>query len=157
MSAIQPGNPAPDFTLETDAGQTFRLADHRGSFVVVYFYPKDDTPACTTEAASFSALEGKFEAAGCKVVGISPDTPESHKKFRRKHDLTVALASDPDHAVAQAYGVWVEKSMYGRKYMGIERTTFLIAPDGRVLRVWEKVKVAGHAEEVLAAIESEGR
>lgn len=142
---------APDFDLPTDEGRV-RLSQFRGQPVVLFFYPKDDTSGCTAEARDFSALKEGFEAAGAVVIGISPDSPASHAKFRKKHDLTVTLASDEDKSVANAYGVWVEKSMYGRKYMGVERSTFLIAADGKIAKVWRKVSVRGHAEAVLGVV-----
>jgi peroxiredoxin Q/BCP len=123
----------------------------RGKPIVLYFYPKDDTSGCTAEAIAFDALRDKFDAAGAVVLGMSPDSAASHAKFKRKHDLSLTLAADESKATLEAYGVWREKSMYGRKYMGVERTTFLIDAAGRVARVWRKVKVAGHAGEVLAA------
>ena len=145
------GSPAPAIDLATDDGR-FSLAEHAGKTVVVYFYPKDDTSGCTIEAKDFTAFAPEFERLGVVVVGISPDGENSHAKFRAKHGLAVVLASDPNQTAANAYGVWKEKSMYGRKYMGIERTTVLIGPDGRIARIWEKVKVTGHAEAVLKAI-----
>jgi peroxiredoxin Q/BCP len=145
------GKLAPDFELPTDSGKPIKLAKLRGKPVVVYFYPKDDTSGCTREAKDFSSLAGEFKRAGVEVIGISPDSPESHAKFRKKHDLSIHLAADEDKRAAMAYGVWVEKSMYGRTYMGIERSTFLIDAKGRVAQAWRKVKVPGHAEEVLAA------
>jgi thioredoxin-dependent peroxiredoxin len=148
---LQDGDIAPDFALPTDAGGTFKLSGLRGKPVVVYFYPKDDTSGCTVEAKDFSRLAAEFRKAGVEVVGISPDSVESHEKFRSKHELTVRLAADTDKAAAMAYGVWAQKSMYGRTYMGIERSTFLIDKTGRLARSWRKVKVPGHAEEVLAA------
>lgn len=152
MTAIVEGTAAPDFSLPTDDGGAFRLSDHRGSPVVVYFYPKDDTSGCTREAVDFTQLGGDFKAAGAVVVGISPDSVASHKKFRAKHELGVVLAADEAKETLERYGVWAEKSMYGRKYMGVERTTVLIDGAGKVARVWSKVKVPGHAEEVLAAV-----
>ena len=149
--SLGPGSSAPAIDLSTDDGR-FSLAEHAGKTVVVYFYPKDDTSGCTLEAKDFTALGPEFERLGVVVVGISPDGEKSHAKFRAKHGLAVRLASDPDQAVANAYGVWKEKSMYGRKYMGIERTTVLIGPDGRIARIWEKVKVTGHAAAVLKAV-----
>ena len=140
---------APDFELPTEDGSD-RLSQFRGRPVVVYFYPKDDTSGCTAQARDFSALSPEFKAAGVQVIGISPDSPVSHAKFRKKHDLAVLLASDEDKSVSNAYGVWVEKSMYGRKYMGVERSTFLIDERGNVVEVWRKVKVPGHADAVLA-------
>ncbi len=146
------GEPSPDFDLPTDGdGQRARLADLRGRPAVVYFYPKDDTSGCTAEAKDFTALMGEFRRIGVPVIAISPDSVASHAKFRAKHDLDVVLAADEGHKVAEAFGVWVEKSMYGRKYMGIDRSTFLIDGKGRIARQWRKVKVKGHAEEVLAA------
>lgn len=157
MIAIEEGKAAPDFTLPTDDGGTFRLSDHRGSPVVVYFYPKDDTSGCTREAIDFTTLRDEFAKAGAVVVGISPDSVGSHKKFRAKHELGVVLASDEARGALETYGVWVEKSMYGRKYMGVERTTVLVDGGGRIARVWSKVKVPGHAEEVLAAVKALAR
>jgi len=121
---------------------------------VLYFYPKDDTSGCTAEAIAFNGLKAKFEAAGAVVIGVSPDSPKSHDKFKTKHDLRFALASDESKAMLEAYGVWVEKSMYGKKYMGVERATFLIDAEGRVAKVWRKVKVPGHAEAVLEAVKA---
>ena len=118
---------------------------------MLYFYPKDDTSGCTAEAIAFNGLREKFKAAGAVLLGVSPDSAESHDKFKKKHDLKFALAADETKSMLEAYGVWQEKSMYGRKYMGVERTTFLIGADGRIARVWRKVKVPGHADEVLAA------
>ena len=145
------GNPAPDFELMTDGGGRARLNDLKGKPVVVYFYPKDDTSGCTAEAIAFNGLRAKFAAAGAMVIGISPDSAVSHDKFKQKHALKIALAADPERAAIEAYGVWKEKSMYGRKYFGVERSTFVIGRDGRIARIWRKVKVPGHAEEVLAA------
>ncbi|NBR53722.1 MAG: thioredoxin-dependent thiol peroxidase [Rhodobacteraceae bacterium] len=150
MPAI--GQPAPSFTLPRDGGTNVSLADYAGQIVVLYFYPKDDTPGCTTEAIDFSAEAEAFAKAGAVVLGVSRDTVKKHEKFRDKHGLKVALLADEDGAVCEAYGVWVEKSMYGRTYMGIERTTFLIGRDGKITRVWDKVKVKDHAAEVLAAV-----
>jgi len=148
------GAPAPDFTLPRDGGGTVSLAAFRGKAVVLFFYPKDDTSGCTAESIAFTALSGDFEAAGAVIIGLSPDSVKSHDKFAKKHSLSVILASDEEKATLSAYGVWVEKSMYGRKYMGVERTTVLIDKDGNLARVWEKVKVPGHAEEVLDAVKS---
>jgi len=141
---------APDLTLSTSDGGEINLAAP-GTPLVLYFYPKDDTSGCTREAQDFTALADDFEKAGVKVVGVSRDPMKKHDKFIAKYDLAVPLASDEDGAVSEAFGTWVQKSMYGRKYMGMERSTFLISPDGRVLREWRKVKVPGHAEAVLAA------
>ena len=146
------GNKAPNFTLTTDEGTPLKLSSLKGRAAVIYFYPKDDTSGCTLEAKDFSALADKFEAAGAVIVGISPDSAASHQKFKKKHGLTVLLAADEEKKAAEAYGVWVEKSMYGRKYMGVERATFLVDSKGRLARIWRKVKVRGHAEEVLDAI-----
>lgn len=147
----EPGDKAPLFELPDDAGKPLALAKLKGHLAVLYFYPKDDTSGCTAEAKDFSNLSGEFAKAGIAVVGISPDSAASHAKFKAKYDLTVSLAADEDKTVAQAYGVWVEKSMYGRRYMGVERTTFLIDAKGKVVQVWRKVKVPGHAEAVLDA------
>ena len=151
---VNEGDKAPDFELDTDAGGRFRLSEKRGSPVVVYFYPKDDTTGCTKEAIDFSRLAPEFRKKGVDVVGISPDSVEKHDKFKAKHELNVQLAADTEKAVATAYGVWVKKSMYGREYMGVERSTFLIGADGRVLHAWRKVKVPGHAEEVLQRVQT---
>lgn len=151
---VEQGGEAPEIGLETDGGGQFSLKDMRGRPVVLYFYPKDDTSGCTKEAIAFSELSGAFDEFGAKVVGISPDSAASHDRFKAKHGLSVSLAADTGKKVAEAYGVWVEKSMYGRKYMGVERATFLIGGDGKVAKVWRKVKVPGHAEEVLAAVEA---
>lgn len=145
------GDPAPDFTLPRDGGSDLTLSALRPGKVVLYFYPKDDTSGCTVEAIDFTALKTEFEAAGTTVIGISRDSVASHEKFCKKHGLGIALVSDEDGAVCDAYGTWVEKSMYGRKYMGIERSTFLINGDGVIAQVWAKVKVKGHAAEVLEA------
>lgn len=151
MARPAPGDVAPDFTLPRDGGGTISLSAFRGRPVVLFFYPKDDTQACTLEAISFSELAEEFVAAGITLIGVSPDSVKKHDRFAKKHNLTVTLAADEEKAVVTAYGVWVEKMMYGRKYMGVERSTFLIGADGVVVRVWEKVKVDGHAQEVLAA------
>ena len=148
---LDDGDKAPDFALPTDSGESLALSRLKGKPVVLYFYPKDDTSGCTAEAKDFSRLAPDFRKAGVEVIGVSPDSVESHAKFRRKYDLAIKLAADADKAVANAYGVWVEKSMYGRKYMGVERSTFLIDKAGRIAKSWRKVKVPGHAEEVLAA------
>ena len=150
MTAPQAGSPAPDFTLAGDTGP-ISLASFAGRKLVLYFYPKDDTPGCTTEGKDFSAAAADFAAADTAIVGVSRDSVAAHAKFRAKHGLTVALGADDDGAVTEAYGVWVEKSMYGKKYMGIERATFLIGRDGTVAGAWHKVKVPGHVAEVLAA------
>jgi peroxiredoxin Q/BCP len=145
------GDKAPDFNLPTDGAEPISLRALRGSKVVLYFYPKDDTESCTAEAIAFNGLRAQFAAAGTRIVGISPDSVKSHEKFKRKHGLELALASDEERAMLEAYGVWQEKSMYGRKYMGVERTTALIDAKGTIARIWRKVRVRGHAEEVLEA------
>lgn len=145
------GSPAPDFDLPGAGGATLRLGDLKGKAVVLYFYPKDDTPGCTREAIDFNRLKGEFAAAGTEIIGVSPDSAASHDKFAAKHGLGIPLASDETTAMLQAYGVWGEKSMYGRTFMGVQRTTVLVDREGVVARVWTKVKVDGHAEEVLAA------
>jgi peroxiredoxin Q/BCP len=150
---LKPGDKAPPFALVSHEGRTIRLTDLKGRPVVLYFYPKDDTPGCTKEACSFRDAWSEIQAAGAVVLGVSPDDATSHEKFRAKYRLPFPLLSDPDHAVAEAYGAWGEKSMYGRKYEGILRTTFLIDGTGVVRRVFEKVRPEGHAEEVLAAVQ----
>jgi peroxiredoxin Q/BCP len=148
---LSTGSKAPAFNLPRDGGGTVSLADFAGRKLVVYFYPRADTPGCTTEAIDFSRLKRAFAAADTEVLGVSADPVPAQDKFKTKHKLTVALASDEKHEMLEAYGVWREKSMYGRKFMGIARMTFLIGADGRVARIWPKVSVKGHAEEVLAA------
>jgi peroxiredoxin Q/BCP len=152
--ALNPGNPAPAFSLPATGGGTVDLAALKGRKVVLYFYPKDDTSGCTREAQDFQALKDAFASADTTVIGVSPDPMKSHDKFRAKYGLDFPLASDESKAILQAFGVWVEKSMYGRKYMGVERTTVLLDRDGRIARVWPKVSVPGHAEDVLAAARS---
>lgn len=149
----QEGRKAPAFTVTTAAGKR-RLADYAGSYLVLYFYPKDDTPGCTQEALDFTAHAADFEVAGAKILGISRDSLAKHEKFAAKHGLAVELGSDEDGKVSDAYGTWVEKSMYGRTYMGMARSTFLIGPDGKIVRIWAKVRVKGHAGEVLGEINS---
>ena len=156
MAHPQVGDPAPDFTLPSDNGE-ISLLSLKGKPVVIYFYPKDDTSGCTKEAIAFSLLKPEFDKIGVRVIGLSPDSATKHAKFRKKHDLTVDLAADEDRVALEAYGVWVEKSMYGRKYMGVERSTFLINSKGKLVRSWRKVKVPGHAEEVLAAVKALGK
>ncbi|MBY0561788.1 peroxiredoxin [Hyphomicrobium sp.] len=151
---IEDGKKAPDFSLPDDNGGEVRLSKLKGRLVVLYFYPKDDTSGCTQEAKDFSCLAEEFAAAGADVIGISPDSAKSHQKFKTKHDLSVRLAADEQKETATAYGVWVEKSMYGRKYMGVERSTFLIDKSGKLLRSWRKVRVPGHAEEVLEVVKA---
>jgi peroxiredoxin Q/BCP len=149
---IKQGEFAPDFELLSDSGEMVRLSDFRGRTVVLYFYPKDDTPGCTKEACSFRDSYAPLQAAGVVVLGVSPDSTKSHTRFKTKFSLPFPLLADTDHKVAEAYGVWVEKSGYGRKYWGNARTTFVIDGEGRVKKVFEKVKPEGHAEEVLAAL-----
>jgi peroxiredoxin Q/BCP len=149
---IREGDKAPSFTLPTDGGGKISLGSLKGKTVVLYFYPKDDTSGCTAQAIAFTKDARAFKAQGAVVVGVSKDSPASHDRFKAKHKLGVMLAADEELEAAERYGTWVEKSMYGRKYMGMERSTFLIGPDGRVQRIWRKVKVPGHSAEVLAAI-----
>ena len=149
--SVGEGDMAPDFQMDATGGGV-TLSDFSGRWLVLYFYPKDNTPGCTTEAEDFTALADAFAAKNAVVVGVSPDSLKSHEGFVAKKALKVRLAADPDKATAMAYGVWVEKAMYGRTYMGVERATFLISPEGRVARVWRKVKVKGHAQAVLDAI-----
>ncbi len=148
---LNPGDKAPTFLLPTTGGGQVNLAKLKGKTVVLFFYPKDDTTACTQEALNFTEKADEFEALGAVVVGVSRDTVRSHDRFVAKHGLRVRLGADTDGVVTERYGVWVEKSMYGRKYMGIERSTFLIDGTGKLVKTWRKVKVAGHVEEVLAA------
>jgi len=148
---LAPGTKAPAFTLLRDGGGTISLSDFAGRKLVLYFYPRADTSGCTKEAIDFSRLRGAFSKAGAEIVGVSADPVPAQDKFKAKHKLAIALASDEKHRMLEAYEVWQEKSMYGRKFMGIVRTTFLIGPDQRIARVWPRVSVSGHAEEVLAA------
>ena len=152
MPRLAPGDAAPDFALESDDAGTVRLSDLRGTRVVLYFYPKDETTGCTAQACEFRDLNDDFTVAGARVLGVSPDPLASHERFRRKHGLTFTLLSDPDHEAAEAYGVWVEKSMYGRTYMGVERSTFVIGPDGTIEEALYKVKAKGNAQAVLDAV-----
>lgn len=152
MGDIKAGDKAPGFTAPADGGRDVSLAQFAGKPVVLYFYPKDDTPGCTKQAIGFSALADDFAAAGAVVIGVSKDTAAKHDKFRDKHALKVILVSDADGDICERYGVWVEKSMYGKTYLGIERATFLIGANGNVARVWRKVSVPGHVEEVLEAV-----
>jgi thioredoxin-dependent peroxiredoxin len=148
---LEPGMTAPAFSLPRDGGDMISLADFAGRKLVVYFYPRADTPGCTKEAIDFSRLKSAFGKAGTEILGVSADPVPAQDKFKTKHKLSIALASDEKHRMLEAYGVWQEKSMYGRKFMGIARTTFLIGPEGRIARIWPKVSVTGHAEAVLAA------
>lgn len=154
MSIPNVGQECPDFALPESDGSIVTKASLKGRIVVLYFYPKDDTSGCTTEAIEFTALIDQFEALGVSVFGVSPDSVQKHCRFRDKHELKVRLLADEDKSLIQAFGVWAEKSMYGRKYWGVERTTALINADGRIVRVWEKVKAGGHAAEVLEAVRS---
>ncbi len=146
------GEPAPDFTAATDAGEPLTLSSLRGRPVILYFYPRDDTEGCTAEACGFRDLFPRFSAADAVILGVSPDSAASHARFKRRYALPFTLVADADHRVAEAYGVWKEKRMFGRRYMGVERTTFLVDRGGRVARVFEKVRPAGHAEAVAAAV-----
>ncbi|TDK36634.1 thioredoxin-dependent thiol peroxidase [Rhizobium deserti] len=154
MTDLTMGDIAPSFELPRNGGGTTDLKAFCGTPVVLYFYPKDDTTACTKQAISFTSLLPEFEKAGAVVIGVSPDTVAKHDKFAKKHDLGLILVSDEDTALANRYGVWKEKSMYGRSYMGVERTTFLIGADGRIARIWPKVKVERHAEDVLESVKA---
>jgi peroxiredoxin Q/BCP len=148
---LAPGSKAPAFSLPRDGGGTVSLTDYKGQNLVLYFYPRADTPGCTVESKAFSALSAAFAKAKTAVLGVSADPVKAQDAFKAKHGLAIPLASDETHAMLNAYGVWGEKSMYGKKFMGITRTTFLLGPDGRIAHVWPKVKVEGHVEEVLAA------
>ena len=152
MPLIDPGKKAPTFRLKDQTGETRALSDYAGKSVVLYFYPKDDTPGCTTESCAFRDNLPKFRAGKAAVLGLSILDEKSKAKFAEKYSLSFPLLADADHAVAEKYGVWQEKSRYGRKYMGIVRTTYLIGPDGKIVRRWDNVKVDGHVEEVLAAV-----
>ena len=147
----EPGTAAPDFTLPRDGGESVTLSAFQPGKVVLYFYPKDDTPGCTLEAQDFTARAAEFAAAGTTVIGISKDSVKAHDKFCKKHGLQIILASDEEGQTCEDYGVWAEKSMYGKTYMGIERATYLIGADGKIAQVWRKVRVPGHVEEVLEA------
>ncbi|MBP6818700.1 MAG: thioredoxin-dependent thiol peroxidase [Ferrovibrio sp.] len=151
---LKPGDKAPAFTLPGDNGSKLSLSQFKGKPVVLYFYPKDDTTGCTKEALDFTAAQAKFDKLGAVVIGCSRDSVAKHDKFKTKHKLSVKLASDEEGTVTEAYGVWVEKSLYGRKYMGIERATFLIDGSGKIRQIWHKVKVPGHIAEVLAAVQA---
>ena len=151
MKELAVGDAAPDFDLESDGGGRVSLSDLKGTPVVVYFYPKDNTPGCTKEAIAFTELNTEFDKLGVTIVGISPDSAKKHDNFIAKHNLAVRLGADTETKTAEAYGVWVEKSMYGKKYMGVERSTFLVNKDGMIAQIWRKVKVPGHADAVLEA------
>lgn len=148
---LQEGDKAPNVTLPLPDGSSTSVADQAGRLLVLYFYPKDDTPGCTTEAQSFTALADDFARAGATIIGVSKDKPARHQKFIDKYGLKLQLASDSDDSICEAYGTWIEKTLYGRNYMGIDRATFLIGKDGTIVKIWRKVKVKGHAEDVLAA------
>ena len=149
--ALEPGDKAPNFQLATDGGGRVSLSELKGQTLVLYFYPRDDTAGCTKEALGFSEAKQKFDRAGVTIVGVSRDSVESHEKFKAKYKLKIQLGSDPETKVAQSYGTWVQKSMYGRKYMGMDRATFLIDGKGVIRGIWRKVKVPGHVDAVLAA------
>jgi thioredoxin-dependent peroxiredoxin len=154
INKLRQGDHAPAFELPDDQGHVLSLASFAGKLLVLYFYPKDDTPGCTKEAIDFNHLKSEFERGGAQILGISPDSVASHAKFKGKHKLGLGLLSDEPKKMLEAYGVWTEKSMYGRTYMGVERTTFLIDGTGQIIQVWNKVKVPGHAEAVLAAVKA---
>lgn len=149
MSELTEGSSAPNILLPADNGNTVSINDFNGQQVVLYFYPKDDTPGCTKEAIAFTEFLDSFAEQNTIILGVSPDTVAKHEKFKAKHDLRVTLLADEDHELAEAFGAWVEKNMYGRKYMGVERSTFLIDKTGKIAKIWRKVKVPGHAEAVL--------
>ncbi|MGQ0505036.1 MAG: thioredoxin-dependent thiol peroxidase [Myxococcaceae bacterium] len=151
---IEEGKKAPSFSLKDQSGKTVKLSDFAGKHVVLYFYPKDNTPGCTQEACDFRDSQAKLLKKGAIVLGVSPDNEKSHVKFATKYELEFPLLVDEDHAIAEKYGAWGEKVLYGRKFMGIIRSTFLIGPDGKIKKVWPKVKVAGHVDDVLAAVRS---
>jgi peroxiredoxin Q/BCP len=151
---LKPGELAPDFDLPADGGGRVRLADFKGKPLVVYFYPKDDTPGCTSEAKGFNDAIGDFAKAGLAVIGVSKDSVARHDKFKAKYSLNFPLGSDAEGKMVEAWGVWVEKTLYGRQYMGIDRATFLVGPDGTIVRAWRKVKVPGHVAEVLKAAQT---
>lgn len=157
MADISIGTAAPDFDLPRDGGGRVSLGDFRGRPLVLFFYPKDDTTGCTAESRAFTALADEFEKAGAAVIGMSPDSVKCHDRFIKKHNLAVVLASDEEKTTLQAYGVWKQKTMYGRNFMGVERTTFLVREDGTIATIWQKVKVPGHAEIVLAAVQNLSR
>src|SRR5262245_47673307 len=151
---VKEGQPAPDFALETDAGERVSLSDFRGRPVVLYFYPKDDTPGCTAQACGIRDAWGEFERSGAVILGVSPDSPKSHAKFREKYSLPFTLLADEDHSVAETYGTWVQKKYMGKEYMGVERSTFVIDEGGNLKKVMRRVKPNEHADDVLAALNS---
>ncbi|HYZ85333.1 MAG TPA: thioredoxin-dependent thiol peroxidase [Bryobacteraceae bacterium] len=152
MPELSEGTKAPEIVCQTDTGDTFKLSERNGKTVVLYFYPKADTPGCTTEAKEFRDAQAQFAGKDAEIIGVSPDTAAAQTKFKNKYDLNFTLLCDTDHKIAEDYGVWVEKSMYGKKYMGVERTTFVIGPDGNIQNIFRKVKPAGHAEQVFCAL-----
>lgn len=154
MTELATGQKAPSFELPRDGGGILKLSDFGGKAVVLYFYPQDDTETCTAEAIEFSKARPDFEKAGAVIIGVSPDGVRKHDKFKAKHKLTVDLGADEERAAIDAYGVWAEKTMFGRKYMGVVRSTFLIGPDGTIARIWRNVRLRGHVEEVLAAVKA---
>jgi peroxiredoxin Q/BCP len=157
MANIGIGTKAPDFDLPRDGGGRVSLAEFRGKPLVLFFYPKDDTSGCTAESLAFTTLADEFEKAGAAVLGMSPDSAKCHDRFIKKYSLSIVLASDEEKTTLEAYGVWKQKSMYGRNFMGVERTTFLVREDGTIGTIWQKVKVPGHAETVLAAVQNLSR
>lgn len=154
MGMLQEGDKAPGIVLPGDGGKKVKLSSFKGKPVVLYFYPKDDTSGCTKQAIGFSEKLADFHEMGAEIIGISPDSVASHEKFRNKHELSVTLLADEEKQAIEAYGVWVEKKMYGRSYMGVDRSTFLIGKDGKISRIWRKVKIPGHVEEVLSAVKA---
>lgn len=152
VTFLETGIAAPDVVLANADEQNVKISDYRGKWVVLYFYPKDNTPGCTTEAMDFTALKDRFAKESAVIVGVSPDSCKSHRNFRDKKDLTIELLSDPDQQALEAYGVWQKKNMYGKEYMGVVRTTYLIDPEGTIIHVWPKVKVKGHADAVLETL-----
>ena len=154
MSELEPGDKAPAFKTELSDGESTSLADYQGSWVILYFYPKNNTPGCTKEACAFRDSAKQISGLDAVILGCSPDSVESHGKFITKFDLPFKLLADPDNSIAQAYGVWKEKNMYGRKYMGIERSTFLIDPQGKIRKIWRRVKVDGHVDAVIEELQA---
>ncbi len=152
MMSVQKGEIAPDFTMPIENGGTTALTDYKGRYLVLYFYPKDNTPGCTVEAKDFSAFKADFDKLGCDIIGVSRDSVKKHENFIAKQELTISLGADLEGKVTEDYGVWVEKKMYGKTYMGIQRATFLIGPDSKIVEIWPNVKVKGHAEDVLATL-----
>ncbi|MDO3681683.1 thioredoxin-dependent thiol peroxidase [Paenibacillus ehimensis] len=154
MPQLQPGQPVPDFTLTAGSGESVTLSQFRGKYVVLYFYPKDMTPTCTEESCQFRDYNGQFETLNTEVIGISPDDLKSHAKFAAKYELPFLLLSDPDHTVCELFGVWQMKKMYGREYMGVVRSTFIVDPQGKLVREWRGVRIKGHVEQVLEAVKA---